>query len=557
MKKILLTLPVLFFSLGSYISGQNTVGLLSYNQSKSFDGYNLIYPHNQPNVYLVDNCGEIVHVWEDDPVWRPGNTAYLTEEGLLYKTKRSAAVTADRMWAGGGGALLEIRDWDNNLVWSFEMNNDSFRLHHDFAITEEGTIIAMAWELKTAEECLAAGRDTSTLAQNELWPDWVFEIDPELDSIIWEWHVWDHLIQDFDPTKENFGIVADHPELIDVNYGRPDGHPDWLHSNAVDYNLILDQVMISVPYFDEIWIIDHTTTSAQAASHSGGLSGVGGDLMYRWGNPKTYNRGDSSNRQFFFQHDAQWIDDFLDFSHPQYGKIAVFNNQVSPEYSQVNTILQPWDMYNWEYTKDDNQVFLPETTDLTITHPDTFAMHSTGLSGAQWLPNGNVLISSGRYGYAFELSPENEIVWEYVTPLRGGVPASQGDILTENQNLTFRVKRYPADFPGFEGKDLTGKGWIELNPDTAFCTQIISSVEDMQEDAFRIYPNPVSDILTIEWDGMKYAEIEVFSAMGHPVMRSRDSGGRKYLDISGILPGIYFVHIRSGNNVYTRKVVIR
>ncbi|MCB0598325.1 MAG: hypothetical protein KDD28_29900, partial [Phaeodactylibacter sp.] len=50
----------------------HTVGLLSYNPSKAYDGYNLIYPHNQPNVYLLDNCGEVVHVWEDEPQWRPG-----------------------------------------------------------------------------------------------------------------------------------------------------------------------------------------------------------------------------------------------------------------------------------------------------------------------------------------------------------------------------------------------------------------------------------------------------------------------------------------------------
>ena len=87
----ILPLLVLLSSV-SIAFAQNTVGLLSYNPTQAYDGYNLLYPHNQPNVYLVDNCGEVVHSWEDEDNWRPANTAYLTEEGLLYKSKRDAVV---------------------------------------------------------------------------------------------------------------------------------------------------------------------------------------------------------------------------------------------------------------------------------------------------------------------------------------------------------------------------------------------------------------------------------------------------------------------------------
>ena len=51
-------------------------------------------------------------------------------------------------------------------------------------------------------------------------PDHIIEVDPSTDSIVWEWHVWDHLIQDYDPEKENYGVPSEHPELVDINGDR-------------------------------------------------------------------------------------------------------------------------------------------------------------------------------------------------------------------------------------------------------------------------------------------------------------------------------------------------
>ncbi len=556
-KNILLQLLVISFFSGTIFAQKNTVGLLSYDPVKAFDGYNLMFPHNQPNVYLLNNCGEVVHTWDDDDNYRPGNFAYLTEEGLLYKGKREASVAGDAIWAGGGGAILEIRDWDNNLIWDFEMNDDQFRLHHDFAVTEEGTIIALAWELKTLEESYQAGRDTTTLAQGKLWPDWVFEIDPKTDEIVWEWHAWDHLIQEFNDAVDNFGVIADHPELIDVNYGRVDGHPDWMHANSLDYNDELKQIMLSVPYFDEIWIIDHTTTTEEAASHNGGFGGRGGDLMFRWGNPLTYQAGDTVDQKLFFQHDAHWVDDFLEANHPQYGKIALFNNRVGADFSTANILTPGWDMYNWRYDLTDG-TFLPADFDLTYTHPDDPTnLWSTGLSSIQVLPNGNTLITSGRFGYTFELTPNNEIVWEYKTPLAGGSPATQGDTLVINNNLTFRMKRYPVDFAGFAGRDLSPQGWIELEPDSSFCDMLTSTMAPMDEANFKLYPNPASDFLTIEWDGMMYVDLEVFDMVGRKFASySNCNGGRKFINTAPWPSGVYLVSFVADGNWYSRKVVI-
>src|SRR5262249_27826045 len=167
-----------------------------------------------------------------------------------------------------------------------------------------------------------------------LIPDAIFEVQPSgktTGKVVWEWRAWDHLIQDHDATKANYGDVGAHPELIDVNFGdgalaaivakpeelaklraigsvgpaTPGGRrapvkADWLHCNSVAYNPDLDQVLVSCPEFNEIWVIDHSTTKDEASGHKGGRSGKGGDLLYRWGNPRAHRAGTVKDQKLFF-----------------------------------------------------------------------------------------------------------------------------------------------------------------------------------------------------------------------------------------------------------------
>jgi len=248
-----LTYFTLFLFTISTIQSQNTVGLISYQPEKSFDGYNLVYPHNQSTVYLLDNCGQIAHSWIDSPDSRPGNGVYLLENGDLIKTKRrSDEAVNDRIWAGGGGSTVELRDWDNDLIASFKLNNDKARLHHDVAPLPNGNILMIAWELKDSLAALQAGRNPELMSQGEVWSEMILEWNPTTDEIVWEWHAWDHLVQDYSDITgvDNLGNVANHPELININYDEHDGHPDWLHINAIDRVENLEKGVIY--YFDGV-----------------------------------------------------------------------------------------------------------------------------------------------------------------------------------------------------------------------------------------------------------------------------------------------------------------
>jgi len=552
MKTLLLCLVGLFCFAGMQAQ-ENTIGLLSYKQSKSFDGYNLIYPHRQPTVFLLDNCGEVVHQWLGEPGTVPGNTAYLMPNGNLVRTLRPANAASDPIFAGGGGATVEIKTWDNEVIWEYTQNDADARLHHDIAIKENGNILMIVWNFMSEADAIQAGRNPDLINHGAVWPEKIIEVNMDKE-IVWEWRAQDHLVQDFDATKDNFGVIADEQGKIDFNYDTNEGKADWMHANAIDFNDERGQIMLSVPQFDEIWIIDNTTTTEQAAGTFGGRGNVGGEIMYRWGNDFAYDNAAEEDKQLFYQHDCQWVDDFVSPSHPDFGKIMVFNNRVGADFSAVNIIDPGWDMYKWRYAKQIDDTWAPAVPTKTLTHPIPQKLYSTGLSGSQALANGNYLINSGRQGYAFEMTPDNEIVWEYVTPIIGGVSATQGDSLALNDNLTFRMTRYPVDYAAFESRDLSPIGFIELEPNEDYCERLVPvrNVNEIQYN-LSIMPNPTSGWMTIEFDYAADVSFEVFDIMGRSLKQFSGMGARKYVDLSDLQAGIYFLQINGGE---TERFVI-
>jgi len=232
----------------------------------------------------------------------------------------------------------------------------------------------------------------------------------------------------------------------------------------------------------------------------------------------------------------------------------VFNNRVGADFSTVNIIDPGWDMYKWTYGKQTDDTWAPAVPTKTLTHPIPQKLYSTGLSGSQALANGNYLINSGRQGYAFEMTPDNEIVWEYVTPIVGGVSATQGDSLALNDNLTFRMTRYPVDYAAFESRDLSPMGFIELEPNEDYCERLVPvrNVNEIQYN-LSIMPNPTSGWMTIEFDYAADVSFEVFDIMGRSLKQFSGMGARKYVDLSDLQAGIYFLQINGGE---TERFVI-
>lgn len=519
---------------------QNTVGLLTNDAASSQDGYTLLYPAGQHTVFLIDNCGRLVHSWTDT-LHTPSNAVYLMENGDLIRCGKRAGVVNPVMQRGGAGEMVDRRSWSGELLWRFTYNTQTVRMHHDVEPMPNGNVLIIAWEYKTLEEAAAVGMDTTAVDLDSVWPDHIIEVAPDGltgGTIVWEWHAWDHLVQDFDPDLPGYGVVSEHPEKIDVNY-HPVNDEDWMHINSVDYNAELDQILLSVPFFNEIWVIDHSTTTEEAATGSGGNSGRGGDLLYRWGDPRAYGRGDATDRTLFFQHDAKWIGPGAPEDDEDRGRIILFNNRVGVSYSAVDVFTPPVDE-SGNYALEPGEPFGPLTYDRRYTAPVPEDLFSSGLSGADKLPNGNLLICSGRQGWIFEVDPSGTVVWEYLIPLFEGEPVVQGTEL--GGAALFRATKYPVDHPFLSQQDLSSNTYIELDPDTLFCGSFSVAVGHLPalRNGVHVYPNPAKDVVFVT--GAENRMVELLDLAGKVVL-SIPANNTGRLDVSGLAAGSYVVRV--------------
>ena len=478
---------------------------ITLNTEMDNPGFVLFEPSNSTYTYLIDKEGNVVHRWEGE---LNSMDSYLQPNGHLIRLERDENFPT--FAAGGQAGRFREYDWDGKLIWDFPYYSKTYLTHHDFEVLPNGNILAISYEALSPKEAIEAGKDPEHIPKAGIWLDKIIEIKPlkpEGGEIVWEWHMKDHLIQEFDATKENFGVVAEHPRKINLNIPSYEAGPpmseeqveqmkkmgfmtsnatvdnqgsDLTHTNAISYNPALDQIVISVPGFGEVYVVDHSTSTREAKGNKGGKWGHGGDLLYRWGNPQNYGRGTAGEQMLFGQHDVKWIPK----GYPGEGHLMVYNNDIhNPEskfpsmFAALGTVKSPVAdisiadvgnysaVYEWEipaesegtYTISENGTFGPEEPDWQYMAPDKYSFYSAFISGAQRLKNGHTLITEGMRGRFFEINSNNEKVWEYWSPykydysLPDGSPAQP---VGPFMYAVFRSTLYTPDFPAFSGKEL-------------------------------------------------------------------------------------------------------
>ncbi len=548
MKNFFCSFILILFSC-SIFSQDNTVGTISIDNDV-YDGYTLF--SSNLNTFLINNCGQVVNQWTSQ--YLPGHSVYILPNGNLIRAGRK---DTSSIVFGGVGGIVEMFDWDGNLVWEFEYSDDNNRMHHDIYPMPNGNILVLVASVMSNEEAILAGRDPDKLGREPDHPDGVLyneqilEIKPvgsDQYTLEWEWNFKDHLIQDFDNSKNNFGVVEDHPEKLDVNFlnGR-DPAANWLHVNSIQYDETLDQIVISSRNLSEVYIIDHSTTIEQAATGTGGIYGKGGDFLYRWGNPDAYRRGNSTNRTLYGQHFPHYIKPGLKNA----GKIIVFNNGANrqPVFSDVLIFTPPTSSPGF-YNYTSGTAYGPENVDFDYASTEDNNFTSGILSGAIMLPNDNILICDGNSGRFVEINSSNEVVWNYIIPMNNstGEITSQGNI--PNGNSTFRGIKYSKSYEGIVGKDLTPGDPIETNFNLNPCTAL--STDEVALNNFRIYPIPVKNELNLNIN-QDIIGIEIFNILGKKLNHIQIDNNK--VNLSQVKSGVYILKVQTNKGVFAKKFV--
>jgi hypothetical protein len=428
------------------------VTMITFGQS--FEGFALYNAQGSNTTYLIDESLNIAHTWNLST--ECNYTVQLKENGNLV---RGTKYNSNQLNGAAEAGRVQELDPLGNIVWDYIYSNSDHLSHHDLTLVGDNVLLT-AWEVKSVSEISAAGYTNAT---SDKWPTHFIELAPDGNGgadIVWEWHIWDHMCQDTDSSKPNYtSDISVNPELIDVNMIQQSGGPgpgggggDWFHVNGVDYNEDLDQICFSSRFASEIYIIDHSTTTLEAASHSGGNSGSGGDILYRWGNPSNYGMSGAQTIPNAV-HDARWI---TDDGRPNGGFLQIFNNSgVSSSQSTIDGIETPLDpATGYTYILNPGQAYGPAS----YTTRYVCAYSASGQSASDRMSNGNIYVNAsggqGGSGVMYEVDSDENIVWG---PYNSQTP---------------KGFRYECDHPGILALESF------MNSSTSSCTFLIPGCTD-------------------------------------------------------------------------------
>jgi hypothetical protein len=533
-----------------FSSVQGQVGVQTLSEGVQ-NGYTLIHPQDSDHSYLISNNGYLVHKWEGNAI--SGKSLYLLENSLLLRTMNSKEAYLN---GGGVGGIIELIAWDGTPVWRYKASSENeFRQHHDVQYLPNGNILSLEWVSISAEEAIANGRNPATLVDfaTEIWSERIVEykpIFPDGAEVVWQWNLWDHIIQDFDASKSNYGVVAENPGKLDVNFlglGNSSLPADWLHMNSISYNEVLDQIVLSSPFLSEIYVIDHSTTTSEAATNLGGNYANGGDFLFRWGNPQSYKRGMAEDQRLFGQHTARWLKETGST------KIILFNNgnqRPEGEFSTIEIITLPDEEGNGFYDTPETTAYEPSEALIQYIAETPTDFYSRQLSGAQILPNGNMLICEGLKGKLFEINKQNEIVWQFVNPARINNELCINDVSTANPIGLFRGEKYPLDYPGL--------------PDGLLPAEVLYWESDCiptsvnNETYLSAWPNPFSSSINVV-GGKAFHEIRLMDQGGRVIFNNRLPlpSNSEILSLEDIPSGSYLLQIGHQNGKWTTINIIK
>lgn len=531
--------------------------------AQQWNGLTLVATQNGTTAKLVDTAGTLVKTYSPG-TGGTGYSAYLEPGGTMV---RSLKITNSTFTGGGACGAIQKVDYNNNVIWTYTVSNSTQYSHHDHCVMPNGNVLIISYELKTQAELATAG-GTNTALTSGIWPEKIMEVKPltaTTGTVVWEWHVWDHLVQNVNSSKANYQTsIVNHPELLNINYLST---KDWMHMNGIDYNPILDQIVVSSHNLNEWYVIDHSTTSAEAASHSGGNSGKGGDFLYRWGNPLAYQA--TGTKILNVTHDVHWVPEDV----PGAGDLAGFNNggQTTPtQKSTIDRITPPRANYN--YTIATGSAFTPSTYGSRLVG----TAYNSNMGSSEQYPNGNQMVCLALAGTIYEVNSAGTTLWTYSAGgtvsqahrysqcyINNAAPAqptitTNGSDLQSTAATTYQwylngdlisgatSQNYTPTQSGIYVVRITDVNGCVYMYSAGYPYSISTGINEIETKNISIYPNPSTGIVDIDFNFQKFntVKVDVYDVYGKVVFSSKDNWR---LDLTTLSNGIYTLAISLDN----------
>jgi hypothetical protein len=435
MRLSLLAIMVTLFATTAYATTSvYPTGTVKYNPEKTFNGYTLI-AGGKPR--LVDMNGNLVNEWDN----ANGFPATMMPNGQIF--------TTGERWKGYIDDAISIKqlDWKNNEIWSFakflKVDKDPKKpelgtfwistQHHD--LQRFGTPVyyvpgsEAAYSKKT--KILVLGHEwlkNMDVSKYLLMDDVVYEVDLE-GNVLWKWRASDHF--------KEFGFDKAAVKAIQgwtPKAGAEKNGFDWWHQNCASYigpnkwydkgdkRFHPDNIILGSRESNLLVIISHKTGNVVWTAGPDYLKGENAKLgqivgphhthMIPAGLPGGSNIMvyDNGGQAGYGEPNAMGPEGIANV-HRFYSRVVEFNpvtKEIVWEYS-IKSHKKPWKLFGYKE-------------------------FSPFISSAQRLPNGNTLICEGSNGRFIEVTPECEIVWEYISPYPGNIPGT---------NYVYRAYRVP------------------------------------------------------------------------------------------------------------------
>ncbi|WP_254810896.1 aryl-sulfate sulfotransferase [Natronosalvus amylolyticus] len=351
-------------------------GVTIHESEKCYEGYTLFNETYEFPEKAPDGKGKIYLVDMDgEPVHRWEVETAVQSHTRLLPNGNLLYPTRDRSNIEEAG-LREL-DPESNVVWSYHC-----RIDHDYQVMDNDHLM-----LHTITDNMVP----------EIGPElrrnpYIVETDREK-NLHWEWFGEDH----YDELRQL--LSADDWAFVEERIAT-DYAFDWAHNNTLQ-------------------IIPENETYRKELEGDGPVRFEPGNIVFSYRSVDVIGVIDYPSGEIVWA----WGPSELDGQHLPYmlenGNLLIFDNGTERGWSRVIEVDPLTEEIVWEYRGSPKEDF-----------------YAPFISGAQRLPNGNTLICEGTKAHLFEVTPDGEVVWDFVSPF--GEEGSMGNV--------YRCLRYSPEY---------------------------------------------------------------------------------------------------------------